>query len=154
MGLIHLENEVSRGRPRGKSLGCCWGAGEEGTQCQWGGTCLLWKDQCSVGGGSAEARAQSQCTTKCLLPSCLLLVPLSSGPVPLTFPGEYQSCFLSFLAAVSLPTKGWSHMCFKVASPSPSALSPPPCCLLSLQRGRSPGLPLCPLHPAVVSVPV
>lgn len=25
MGLIHLEKRVSRGRPRGKSLRCCWG---------------------------------------------------------------------------------------------------------------------------------
>lgn len=93
MGLIHLENELAVAVPEARAWGAAGGLGGgrhpvpvgrhvpplEGTVQRVVGALRL--------GHRASARPNA------FSPAACFLVPLSSGPVPLTFPGEYQSLF-------------------------------------------------------------
>ena len=80
--------------------------GEEGAQCQRGRNVprLEGPAQRVVGALGLGHRASARPTV--FSPATCVLVPLSSGPVPLTFSVEHQFLFVFFWPHVSSPARG------------------------------------------------
>lgn len=106
MGLIYLENELAVAVPEARAWGAAGGLGGGRRPVPVGRHVppLEGPVQRVVGALRLGHRASARPTA--FSPATCFLVPLSSGPVPLTFPVEYQFLFVFFWPHVSLPTKG------------------------------------------------
>lgn len=106
MGLIYLENELAVAVPEARAWGAAGGLGGRKAPSASGEARASSGRTSAACGGSAEARAQSQYTTKCLLPSCLLFSSTQFRACTIDLSGRISVFVFLFWPRVSLPTKG------------------------------------------------